>query len=123
MIRKETISVSGSLGGNGASTANTTSSNIINGTIRAIHLAYVGSPPAGTTDVTVAGVTTPAVSLLAITDAATDGWFFPMAQAQITTGASITNQGTPLVINDYVKATIAEANDADGVTVTILYEG
>lgn len=124
-IRRETITVSGSTGGAGASTANTTSDNVINGTIRAIYLAYTGSPPAATTDVTIAGAglaSSPTVTILTVSNAATDGWFYPMAQAVNQANTAITNQGTPIVCDDYVKVTIAQANDADGVVATILYE-
>ena len=121
-IRRETITASPSTGGAGASTVNATSSHIIKGYIRAVHLAYLDSPPAATTDVTVAGVTAPAIPILTVSNAATDAWFFPMNQADNTVGADITNQGSPVAIEDYVKVTIAQANDGDGVTATIIYD-
>lgn len=127
MIRRETITVTGATGGPGAATANTTSSNIINGTIRAIYLAYTDSPPAGSTDVTVAGAGLATgsveIAILIVSNAATDGWFYPMWQADDgADGSDITNQGTPIVCDDYVKVTIAQANNGDGVVATILYE-
>lgn len=123
MIRKETITVTGAAGGAGVATANNTSSNIISGIIRAIHLTYTDSPPAGTTDVTIAGVATPAVAILTVSNAATDAWFYPMNQAVSSADAStITNQGSPVVVNDYVKVTIAQANNSDGVTAVVIYE-
>lgn len=121
MIIRKTIAVTGAAGGAGTATANYTTTEILVGEIHAIHLEYIGSPPAGTTDVTIATANAPTITLLAITNAATDGWFYPMAQAQTTAGASITNQGKALVIDDTVKVTIAQANVADGVTATILY--
>jgi hypothetical protein len=117
----ETIIVTGATGGAGVATANTNSTNVINGTIERIYLEYTDSPPAGTTDVTIATIVTPTVPILTITNAATDGWFYPMAQAQNQAGADITNQGKPIVINDRVKVTIAQANNDDGVTATIVY--
>ena len=123
MIRRETITVSGLTGGAGVSTANTTSANILNGIVRAIYLEYTGSPPAGTTDVTIAGANNdPANAILTLTDAATDGWFYPMGAAVNNANAAITNQGAAVPVDDYVKVTIAQANDADGVIATILYE-
>lgn len=121
MITRKTVVVSGSTGGTGTSTANTTTNEKLNGELYAIYLQYTGSPPAGTCDVTIATITAPTMTLLSIANAATDAWFFPMAQAQTTAGASITNQGQLLVVDDQIKVTIAQANDNDGVVATILY--
>ena len=52
----------------------------------------------------------------------TDGWFFPVAQSQDQTGTDIIGQGSPILIQDYISVTIAQANDADGVTVTLVFE-
>lgn len=121
MIARRTIAVTAATGGAGVATANTTTDEKINGEIYAVYLLYVGSPPAGTTDVTIATVAAPTVPLLTVTNAATDAWFYPMAQAQTNAAASITNQGRAYVIDDQIKVTIAGANDADGVTATVLY--
>lgn len=121
-IVRRTVSVTGATGGAGVATANTTTDEKINGEICAIYLEYIGSPPAGTTDVTIATVTAPAITLLSVANAATDGWFYPMAQAQTNAAADITNQGRALVIDDQIKVTIAQADNADGVTATILYK-
>ena len=123
MIRRLSIAVTGAVGNDGEATANTTTDNPINGVIRAIHLTYVGSPPAGTTDVTVAGATAPALAILTKSDAATNGWFYPMHQAQASVGATnIVNQGALVVVDDRIKVTIAGANNADGVTAVVVYE-
>lgn len=123
MIRRETITVTGAAGGAGVATANTTSTVVINGIIRAIYLAYTGSPPAGTTDVTIVGASSPALAILTVSDAATDGWFYPMWQADdAADGSDITNQGTPVVCDDRITVTIAQANNDDGVVATIVYE-
>jgi hypothetical protein len=117
------ITTSGTTGGAGTSTANATSDEVINGRITAIHLAYLGSPPASTTDVTIEEVGNAVTkAILTVTDGATDGWRYIMAQAVNQLGASITNQGTPIHVNGKIKVTIAGANDADGVTATIEYE-
>lgn len=122
MIARRTLSATPAAGGAGTATVSVTSDEKINGEIFAVYLAYLDSPPAGTTDVTLITATAPAITLLSITNASTDGWFYPMAQAQINTGANITNQGRALVIDDQVTLTIAQANVGDGVTATILYE-
>jgi len=121
MITRHKVVVTGTTGGAGVATANTTTDEKLNGELFAIYLEYTGSPPAGTTDVTIATVKAPTITLLSITDASTNGWFYPMAQAQTSAGASITNQGRPFVLDDQVKVTIAQANNDDGVTATLLY--
>lgn len=120
-IRRTTISATGAAGGAGAATATAVSGEIISGLIRAVYLAYLDTPPA-TTDVTIEGVTAPKIPVLTVSNAATNGWFYPMAQADNQAGADITNQGTPIPMDDYVQVTIAQANDADGVTATIIWD-
>ncbi len=116
-------------GGNGSATANATSSTKICGRVIAIHVKYNDSPPAATTDVTVAtsGTACPAQTLLAITDSATDAWHYPMVAAKSTAGAAITYDGTrpiytPLAIYDHITVTIAQANAADNADVYLLME-
>ena len=121
-IRRETISATGATGGAGVATASAVSTHPISGRICAVHLAYLDSPPAGTTDVTVAGTATPAVPILTVTNGATDGWFYPMAQADNTSGADITGMGLAVAIEDYITVTIAQANNGDGVTATIIWD-
>lgn len=123
VIERITIEVTGATGGVGVATANAISDTPIEGTIRAIYLAYVGSPPAGTTDVVIAeAYNSPAIVAITVTNGATDGWRFLLAQAVSNADASITNQGAPVVVNDYIRATISQANNDDGLTVTIVYE-
>jgi len=123
-IRRSVIEVTGAGGGAGLATAFNTSDTPIDGIIRAVYLEYVDSPPAGTTDVTIEeAFNSPAIPVLSVPNAATDDWFYPMAQAQNRAGAAdITNQGVPIVIADYIKVTIAQANSGDGVTATIIWE-
>ena len=94
-------------------------------------MKYNGSPPAGTTDVTVATLGTspspPANTILTITDAATDGWFYPRHTVHDEAGVVITYDATrevhePVAIHDKVKVTIAQANDADSIDVWLLLE-
>lgn len=122
-INRITVTVTGATGGAGVATANTTSSELVEGTIRGVYLAYTDSPPAGTTDVTIAeAYNSPAAAILTVSNAATDAWFYPMAQACNQAAATITNQGAPIVVKDYLKVTIAQANNDDGVVATIVYE-
>lgn len=113
----------------GSATANATTSNKICGVVKAVWVKYEGSPPAETTDITVAtvGSAHPATTILSITNAATDGVFYPHAQAQLNDGTALTYDGTykvpaEIAIFDNVKVTIAGANAADYVTVWMAVE-
>jgi hypothetical protein len=117
----EKVIVTGTTGGAGASTANNTSVNIVNGHIVAIHLAYAGTPP-NTTDVTIATATAPTLPILTVSNGATDGWRYPQAATVDTSGTAITGVYADIFVNDKIVVTIAQANDDDGVTATIIYE-
>lgn len=122
-IYRTTITASPSAGGAGSSTATANSSVPIEGEIVAIHLAYLDSPPAGTTDVTVAEAgPDPKQTILAVANAATDGWFYPMAQAKNQAGTDISGMGRPIKTACNLSVTIAQANDGDGVTATIIWD-
>ena len=106
-------------GGAGVSTA-TSPPQTINGRITAIALTYDGSPPAGTTDVVVrvkAHGSQPVQTLLTVTNAATDGWFYPTAA--MTGGAAGDLQGGIPVAGE-VEVVISQANDNDGVRAVVL---
>lgn len=114
-------------GSAGSATNNTDTTAVVSGRVLALYVRYNDSPPAGTTDVTVAtaGTQHPAVTILTLTDAATDGWFYPRAVAQDTAGADVTFDGTnelytEIPICDYVNVKIDEANAGDSVDVWML---
>lgn len=122
-IFREKVACTPTTGGAGASTATAYTSQIVNGRIVAVYLEYLDSPPAGTTDVTITEQhNSPALPVLAVANAATDGWFHPMWQADNEAGAAITNQGKPIEVCDYLKVVIAQANDGDGVNATIVWD-
>ncbi len=121
-LHREEIVVTGTTGGAGTSTANKTSTKVVRGWIVGVYIQYDGSPPA-TSDVTIVGADiTPAQDIITVTDANTDDWFHPLHQAQDESGANLTGQGVPIIVAERIKVTLAQANDDDGVTVTILYE-
>lgn len=121
-IQKITISATGATGGAGTATATATSTRVVNGHIVAVYVEYLDSPPA-TTDVTIEeGTAVPAVPILTITNAATSGWFYPRAAAVNTGNTAITNSFALIAVSDYIKVTIAQANNADGINVTIVYD-
>ena len=121
-MRKTTITVTGAVGSAGAATASAISDEVVEGFIRAVHIAYTDTPPA-TADVAIVEANeSPAMPILTVLNANTDGWFFPMAQAQDPDGVDITNQGAPIPVADTVKATLTGANAGDGCVVTIVWE-
>ena len=127
-MRLLTLSSGIAAGADGAGTANQTSSMAVCGEVYAIGITYNDSPPA-TTDVTIAtaGTNALAVTLLTVTSANTNAWFYPRAVMQTTAGATVTFDGTneiygKLAIADYVKVTIAEASASDSVTVHLLVD-
>ena len=113
-------------GSNGSATNNTDSTRVITGIVRALCIVYNDSPPAGTTDVTVATKgTVPGVSetIYYKADSATDGWFYPKTLFNLnTTGAAISSLYEFIPISDYVNIKIEGANAADSVDVWILLE-
>lgn len=112
------------VGADGVATANATTTTPIVGLVVAVHVAYLGSPPAGTTDATVAtsGTSHPAMTILALANAATDGWFFPRADACQTNGTATTTYNELIPIHDFVTVTIAGANAADYITIYLMVE-
>ena len=116
-------------GGAGASTNNNTSSHVVVGQICSIGVTYNGSPPSST-DVVIAtaGNNGPALTILTLTNANSDGWFHPRHVIDDSAGADITYDGTnevydKVTVADYLKVTVAQANDGDSVDVVIVYAG
>jgi hypothetical protein len=120
-IRRTTITVSGTAGGAGASTAYAISDDIVDGLVLAVHIAYAGSPPATTDVIIVEANNSPAMPILTVSDANTDGWFQPMAAVEDTAGAAVTNAVQQIPVSDYVKVTVDDADDGDGAVVTVVW--
>ncbi len=120
-IRRTTISVTGATGGAGVATATANSDKLVTGYIVAVHLAYLDTPPA-TTDVTITTTESPTPTILTVSNAATDGWFYPRASAVTTANGAITDSAEKIAVSGYLTGTIAQANNADGVTITVVYE-
>ena len=125
----ETITVnSGAASGNdGSATANNTSGHVVVGEICSIGVTYGDSPP-NTTDVTIAtaGNNGPALTLLTLTNANSDGWFHLRHKTDDETGADITYDGSNEVyekvcVADNIKVTIAQANSPDTAEGVIVY--
>ena len=119
------VSTGLSAGGTGTSTANATGTEKVTGKLLGFLVAYIGSPPAGTTDLTIQAVGGPlgTRTLLTLSNSATDGWYPVRQQAVTTAGADATGffDMIPLY-QDQIKVTIAPANDDDGATVIAVLE-
>lgn len=110
------------VGNNGAATANDDSDIPVEGEISGVYVKYNDSPPAGTTDIliTTKGTNAPAETILAIANAATSGWFYPLTPVHLkTTGAAIANEYRSIVVSDYINVKIDQANAADNIDVWI----
>lgn len=118
-------------GADGEATANATSDNAIRGRINAVRVQYLDTPPQETTIVTIATSGTDSglpgsVTILTLTNANTDGWFYPRHQVHGSDGAGLAyaDEGEPvaesLMIADRVKVTIAGANAGDSVNVWLI---
>ena len=114
-------------GGAGVATSNASSTVRLTGFVYAVYIAYNDSPPAATTDVTVATVGTspamPALTILTRSNSATDGVFFPRVQAVDNTASSISGVYEMYAIDDFVKVTIAQANNGDSADVWLYLLG
>lgn len=119
------INSGAAVGANGVATANADSSNVIRGIVRAIHVKYNDSPPAGTTDVVIKtkGTDAPSLTLLTITNSATDAWKMVKHAVQSNLGADIANEYDFPAIHDLVNVKIDQANAGDNIDVFLLVEG
>lgn len=123
MIRRTTVTASPAAGAAGAATASARTSAPVSGRLLAVHLTYLDSPPAATTDVTLADNGLPATPLLTVANGATDGWRHPRAEAvNAASGAAITGSAVEIPADDYLTLTIAQANAGDGVTAVIVWD-
>ena len=123
------ISSGATTGGTGASTNNNTSSHVVVGQICSIGVTYNGSPPASTDGViATAGNNGPALTILTLTNANSDGWFHVRHKVDDESGADITYDGSNEVyekvcVADNIKVTVSQANDDDSVDVIVVYAG
>ena len=116
-------------GGAGVSTNNNTSSHVVVGQICSIGVTYNGSPPAST-DVVIAtaGNNGPALTILTLTNANSDGWFHPRHVVDNNAGADIEyadgySVHDKVCVADNLKLTVSQANDGDSVDIVVVYAG
>lgn len=127
MIDRIQFTTGAAVGANGAATV-TGYSPHVGGKVLAVHVAYIDSPPAATTDFTLSDEGDPASENIAVkANSATDGKFYPRRKVQANAGGDVTYDGTneiyePYVVYGRLEATIAQANAGDSVTVTVWLE-
>lgn len=125
MIRRHQVVVTPA-GTAGSATGNTTSGAPIRGKLWAVNVTFAASSHANT-DTTIATVSTPTTTILTLTDTNTSTWYYPRHQVHGSTGTALTLDGTrimaePLVLDDYVKVSVAQGTADKTVTVTFLVE-
>jgi hypothetical protein len=126
MIDSVKWSTGAAAGGAGVATA-TGYSAAIAGEVLAVYVAYLGSPPAGTTDFTLTCEQDPgAESIITLVNAATDVKICPRRVTELNDGTDVTYDGTnevyePYVVHGRLKAVIAGANNDDYCDVTVWF--
>ena len=111
---KISVTVTGSAG---SATGSGTSIYPINGELCGVYIDYTSQP--ATTDVTITS-TNPTQSLLTISNANTDAWFYPRAVAHGITGSALTWYDE-IPIDAYVNVAVAQG-DPGSVDVYLLVD-
>ncbi len=126
MIDRVQFSTGVASGGAGVATATGHSVYVV-GRVLAVHVAYLGNPPAGT-DFTLSDEGDPiSEAIVSLVNAATDVKLYPRRVMQDNANNDVTFDGAneiyePYVVCGRLEATIAQANDGDSVTVTVWLE-
>jgi hypothetical protein len=127
MIDRIQFSTGVAAGSAGNATA-TGFSEWVRGKIMAVHVAYIDSPPAGTTDFTLSDESDPASeAIISLANAATNIKIYPRRITEKNDGTDIlytTGEEVhePYVVHGRLKATIAQADAGDSCTVTVWIE-
>lgn len=120
--------IAGPFNSGAGTSSNADSNHPVSGFVYAVYVKYNHSPGAGTDVVvkTSTGTAPPSVTILSLTNANTDGWFYPREEAHTTTGAALTfdsAQPVPTLIgvDDVLNVSIAGAAGAeDNVDVWLI---
>ena len=127
MIDRIFFSTGAAAGSAGIATA-TGYSSPVRGKILAVHVNFQDSPPAGTTDFTLSDEADPASeSIISLANTATDIKIYPRRVTEKNDGTDILYVAgeevfEPYVVHGRLEATIAQANAADYVDVTVWIE-
>ncbi len=118
MIRKETVTVTVA-GTAGSAAGSGKTARPVEGRVLAVHLDYTSQP--ATTDVTLATQNAPALTVLTVSNANADAWFFPRQLMDGTNGADLTGIYEPLAVSDHLVVNVAQG-DPGSVVATILWD-
>lgn len=112
---KLTATVTGTAG---SATGSALTTRPIFGRVRAVYVDYVTQP--ATCDVTISS-TGPTQTILTLTNANTDGWFYPRRVVDTTAGAAAAGVYETFAVAGPLSVSVAQG-DAGSVDVTILVE-
>lgn len=119
------------VGSAGAATGSATTARPVNGRLIAVYVDYTSQP--ATTDITLS-VTHKAIAsstlelsyaktLLTLTNANTDGWFYPRQLLDDTAGADLTAIYDSLPVDGYLSVLVAQGDAiTDGVKMLVVIE-
>jgi len=107
-------------GSAGSATSTITKAISYRGVVHAVYVQYNDSPPA-TTDVTLA-TAAPTATFLTLTNANTDGWFYPRVNAHDAAGSAEATVFEKVALGQTVTCTIAGADEGDSVSVWLKIE-
>jgi hypothetical protein len=115
---KVTVTVAGSAG----TATGSAKTRPITGLLLAVYLDYVTQPATADVTIATAGSGYPAQTLLTLTNANTDGWFYPRLKVHDSAGVAATAATDVVALADAVVISVAQG-DAGSVAVTLVYEG
>ena len=115
-MQSEQVVVTGT-GTDGAVSASKRSSATLGGHIYAVHFDFPATVT-NTTDITLSGAS-PALTIMALTDVYTTGWYYPEVQATGATGAAISGAYDRVPVDDRLTVTAGQAMSGTIVTATI----
>jgi len=118
-IHKEVVQMT-TTGTAGSATGSGSTTEYVRGHIYGIHLEYAAGLPT-TTDVTLSG-TSPALTVLSVTDSMTDSWYYPAVQEYAA--GSLVSSYTRIPMDSQVSVAVAQADEVtttNALTVTVLW--
>ncbi len=127
MIDRIQFSTGVAVGGDGVATA-TGLSGHVRGKVQKVHIDYLDSPPALTTDFTLSDESDPgSEAIVSLVDAATDITIYPRRITEKNDGTDVlytTGEEVheAFVVHGRLEAVIAQANAGDSCTVTVWLE-
>ena len=124
MIRTVRLAQITAVGAAGSGAGSATTTFPVNGLLLRIKITQ-GNTPHANTDITITitdGLTTDTLLTLIDYDTTTGTWFAVREFISGVTGTASTTESTPIAIDGYVTATVAQGGDAATLDVVIQYE-